>query len=131
MIVNRLLSSIVAVLISAHAQAEEVTRSAKSGEPSVVRRYFAWKADCSFQQTKIRMTARPQHGKIVPRFGDHVLAAADLRSGTLGRCEGRKIRDVELYYTSNRGFVGEDRFSVYVTAPTDKPFSDDILIEVK
>jgi hypothetical protein len=131
MLVRWLLFAPIGALILGQAYAAEVARSAKSGEPTLIRRYFAWNPDCSFKRVDVRLTTMPQHGKITPKFGDHTLETADLRTGSLSACEGRKIRVVELHYTSDHGFVGHDHFSVRVSVPGLSPVSDDYLVDVE
>jgi hypothetical protein len=75
-------ASVLLVLPQAHAA--EVLRSANSGQPTLVRRYFSWNSiTCAFKSMKVDVTAQPLHGKIEPKFGGHVLAAADVREGDI------------------------------------------------
>jgi hypothetical protein len=117
--------------VSPHAHAAEVLKIAKSGQQTLIRRYFAWNKDCSYKLIDVKVTVQPRHGEITPKFGDHLLTAADVRAGDLGVCAGKSLRVAELYYTSQAGFLGKDRFSVNVTAVQLPTVTDDYTIDVK
>jgi hypothetical protein len=119
------------LLVLPQAQAAEVLRTAKSGKQTLIRRYFSWNNDCTFKLIKVDITAKPLHGKIEPKFGDHVLTAADVRGGDIGICGGKSIRIVELYYTSEAGFIGKDRFSVRTSAAHLPTIADDYTVDIK
>jgi len=111
--------------------AGDVQRTATSGEPKLMRRYFSWNADCSFKVINVDVTAKPARGTIEPRFGDYVLTKADVRGGSINTCEGKSIRVVELHYTPQRGYRGKDSFSVRVQAEGLPTITDKYVIDVK
>jgi len=113
------------------ASAGDVVRVTRSGEDLRVRRYFSWNTDCSFNPTTVEITAAPSHGKLERRMGRYVLTAGDVRGGSAGICLGKTIDVVELHYTSNDCFTGQDAFSVRVSAPDVPVLKDNYRIEVR
>jgi hypothetical protein len=110
--------------------AAEVSRSVKSGDPSLIRRYFAWNPDCTYKTIRIVVTKRPSHGNIEPRFGDYVLTAADIRGGDIGACAGTSLRVVEILYKSKISFVGRDSLSLAIYTDGLPEINDDYVIDV-
>jgi hypothetical protein len=119
----------LALITSTHAA--EVLRSAYSGKPTLIRRYFSRNADCSYKLINVDITASPKHGKVEPKFGDYELTAADVRGGDIGACAGKSIRVVELHYTSDKEFLGQDAFSVRATSMGMPTITDDYTIDVR
>ena len=120
------------VALIAGAESAEVARTANSGEPTLIRRYFAWNPDCTFGSINVTVTTKPKHGNVEPKFGDFVLTPETVRGGSLGKCEGKSIRAVELHYTSTGGFRGKDGFAVHVKSSDGKLVVTDVYtVDVK
>jgi hypothetical protein len=116
-------------LMAAHAA--DAFRVANSGEDLRVRRYFSWKADCSFNPTTVEITSGPSHGKLTQKMGRYVLTAANVRGGSAGICAGKTIDVVELHYTADPCFAGRDTFAVRVSAPDEPVLRDTYQISVR
>ena len=130
---KRFLAIVLSTLVmSSQSIGAEGSRTVRSGEPTRIRKYFSWNPDCTYKVFNIRITAKPQHGVVEPRFGDHILSTTDVVSGALPTaCVGKLIRDVELYYSSEAGFTGSDRFSVEAWAAGVGKLTDTYTLEVK
>jgi hypothetical protein len=122
---------VLGLALTASTHAAEVQRSAFSGKPTLIRRYFSWNPDCTFKLINVDITAFPKHGKVEPKFGDYELTEADVRGGGIGTCAGKSIRVVELHYTSERGFSGQDAFSVRASSTGLPVITDDYTVDVK
>jgi hypothetical protein len=105
------------MLSDSESKSDELPRSAQSGVSSPIRRYFSWRENCAPDDLNIAITEQPRNGIVRVKEEAYVLHQADLRGGSIGNCAGTKLAAKRLYYTSFKGFVGVDRFSVTVRSP--------------
>lgn len=79
---------------------------AASGERTRIGRDWSLNPDCSMLALpKVRVIEAPKHGKIeVSAEGIFPYA-----TGYYKKCNTTKVRGTAEYYTSNKGFVGNDR----------------------
>ncbi len=124
-------AAVLSILPALSASAVDAVRIMHSGEDLRVRRYFSWNTDCSFNPTTVEITSAPSHGKLERKMGRYVLTASDVRGGSAGICLGKMIDVVELHYTASDCFVGQDAFSVRVSAPGMPLLKDNYRIEIR
>jgi predicted aspartyl protease len=103
---------VMATLWDSKGKSDEFTRPAQSGVPSPIRRYFAWRENCTTDSIDIIITEQPKNGNLKVNEEDYVLHEADVRGGSISNCAGTRLRVKRLIYTSIMGFEGHDRFSV-------------------
>lgn len=82
------------------------TKNAVSGERTKMDTAMAVKGDCSARVLpELRVLQAPQHGTV-----DIVHEKMDGRfRGTYAKCTGKDVQGTAAYYTSKKGFVGNDK----------------------
>jgi len=102
---------IVAGISPAMAADGEYDRTAPSGEIQWMDEYSGWNNDCSFLEIAVDVIEQPAHGEVFPRPEIKRIPKKAVR-GNSGVCAGRKMKALVLYYTSEPGYRGQDRFQV-------------------
>lgn len=123
-------SGLYLVAGSGNAQAQyshNVTVS--SGKSQYVHSYLGWNADCSHKTVDVDIIERPSHGKVSPRIVTQKIEKAEI--GSVGICRGKSVRAVAIYYKSNRGYRGVDRFKVRMRLDFGFPATYVYRIQVK
>ena len=109
-----LLSSILVLVFMLMAPfanaAKTYSKVAKSGKSAKIDTFMGWNDDCSFQTLDISISKRPAHGKASPKVVRSRISQAQV--GSAGKCIGKPIRGLAIYYRSKRGYRGSDRFTV-------------------
>jgi hypothetical protein len=103
---------LTAPLDRAFADAFDV--SVRSGEKKRVHQYIHWNKDCSSRTGIVRVVNKPQHGKLVPSEENGIIKRNRFRPDDLA-CVGKPIRAFIVYYQSDAGFHGQDRFTIEAT----------------
>ena len=102
---------LAAVLVPVDASAQRAYfRTAGSGESKWMDAYFGWNDDCSFRTIDVDVVAKPKNGRVTPRLENQRITRAQV--GSAGKCVGKPTRAVAVYYRSNPGYKGVDRFRV-------------------
>lgn len=82
-----------------HVSAEQVT--VKSGQKTLIYQFGSYEANCaSFQYAKFR-NKKTKNGSLVSTRGSFKIQD--------GRCRGKNLKSVNVYYTSKPGFKGKDK----------------------
>jgi hypothetical protein len=100
---------LVAAFIAGPAQAQEATVA--SGVSTLIAHPWSMDRNCRGQRLSLRITSPPAHGKVTFRSGTVTVPATAPGGPVSSQCVGRSVSAVAVYYRSERGFVGEDRFS--------------------
>ena len=104
------LVSLVCLALPPAANALEFTRTARSGEVTVMGRYANWASDCQPRVGIVRPLMKPAHGTLSTNQEPHI--ASFNRFDPSDPCLGRTIKHFVIKYRSRPGFRGEDSFSV-------------------
>ncbi|MCB1460876.1 MAG: hypothetical protein KDJ90_00250 [Nitratireductor sp.] len=115
-------SVVAATLIGIHfasaaaAQDGSYTRTALSGQPEWMDEYTGWKDDCSYLSIDIVVVEPPGHGAVEPAQEIKQIPESAKR-GSVHDCAGKDMQATVLYYTSEAGYRGGDRFKVRMDVP--------------
>ena len=90
--------------------------------------YGYWEADCSSGGGVVKVLAKPQHGRLVPKRESVVIRRSRFTGAT--RCAGKTINGFVVYYTSTPGFRGVDTFVIEVSYPKHPPDIDSFSVTV-
>lgn len=118
---------------TAQAFADRVERTVAKNRKTAVGAYSTYsRVNCDGGEVpQMRVRMKPKNGKI--SFAQHSWKMGE----DTGRCAGKRVKGTVVYYTPNRGYRGEDKFSVgftmfkYDEGATTKPVSDTYFIQVK
>lgn len=107
-----LISAAVSSCVTTNAEGiKQITsqKTAISGERTKLDRALSVKADCSARVVpEMRVLQAPQHGTI-----DIVHENVDGKfRGQYNKCTGKQIPGTAAYYTSQKGFIGHDKFAI-------------------
>jgi hypothetical protein len=98
-----------------HAYADTFIVSVRSGDNTVVHGYVHWnKNDCSSRTGIVRVVSKPRHGKLIPSEEDGTIRRNRFKPDDL-TCVGKPIKVFKVYYQSDTGFHGQDRFTIEAT----------------
>jgi hypothetical protein len=113
------------------AQAELWTRTVPAGQTTRVFVYKAWDRNCVSAFGVVKVSAKPQHGKLSNHIVDTAIPAAH-RFGSSGQCSGQPTKGLAVFYTPGSGFHGTDTFTLDVSwAPSGKQASDTFVVTVQ
>jgi len=101
--------------LNTQAKTVRLSEIVKSGKSTIVAAWGSWDANCKGQTVNIDVLQNPKHGKVSPRVGRRTIQSA--QAGTLGKCRGKIIKGLILYYKSNAGYRGRDKMKARVTWP--------------
>ena len=126
------LTAFIGIVAVAPAAAENAT--AKSGEKTEITTHMKYDTRCQANRVTIRITQAPQNGTLTsePKI---LVVPAGMERGMPQQspCVGKTMDGIAVYYQSNPGFVGEDRFRYQRLNPRDPgdPFNKEISYMVK
>ncbi|MEZ5870648.1 MAG: hypothetical protein R3D32_02155 [Nitratireductor sp.] len=119
MVATLTLAASLALTASAEAQQRSYSRTASSGKAQWIDAYYGWNNDCSFKTIDVDVIDGPAHGKASPRVETRKITQAQV--GSTGSCLGKPTKAVAVYYTSKRGYRGQDRFRVRMKVGGQQP----------
>lgn len=105
---------VVGVILSFvnQALADDIQRSARPGQTSLMRQYANFDIrDCSPHSGKVNVVMGPANGTLSTAATPYVIDINRF-TGTRSRCAGKRVIGLNVYYTPNRGFRGTDGFTV-------------------
>lgn len=108
-----------------------LTRSAVSGEKSVVAHERAWDNTCVGRPAVVTITRQPTHGTLVVEQGASVIPASTPRFGSTKQCAGRSVNGNIFVYRSQPGFHGNDHVSWKVVYDGSPVANTDMIIKVR
>ena len=128
--------SIIAAVLALPASAASakdlvLTRSAVSGEKSVVAYERAWDKSCVGRTAVVTITRQPSHGTLVIEQGASVIPKSTPRFGDTKQCAGRSVNGNAFVYRSQPGFHGDDHVSWKVVYDGSPVANTDMIIKVK
>ncbi|MEO9529805.1 hypothetical protein [Roseibium sp.] len=106
-----LLSFLVLLFVSSLAHAETVRRTVPANKTSGVGSHATYnRSQCvALAIPKMKVSKEPKNGTVSFKQVSFKL------SKDAGRCAGRRVNGVAVYYKPNRGFRGKDDFKVRFT----------------
>lgn len=110
---------LVMACVSAAQSANTYSKEARSGKSVKIDTFMGWNDDCSFQSLDVSISKRPAHGKASPKVVRSRISKAQV--GSAGKCLGRRIRGLAVYYRSQKRFKGADRFTVRMKVRGQSP----------
>ncbi len=85
------------------------TISVKSGRTALIVNLVGWDKRCrSTGYAHVVLLKKPRHGRATIRRGGRYPIPAKTSMGKAGKCLGKRIRGVGVFYRSNRNFRGRD-----------------------
>ena len=121
------LTAFIGLVAAAPAAAD--TATVKSGEKTEITTHMKYDSRCQASRVNIRITQPPQNGTLTtdPK---PIIVPAGMERGMKQQspCVGKEMDGIAIYYQSNPGFVGEDRFRYQRLNPRDPgdPFNKEI-----
>jgi hypothetical protein len=101
------------VLGADFADANMISRTARSGQPTRIAAYHSWDpASCVSLAATMNVTTKPAHGVLTARIVPHTITTS--RFGTVRNCAGKPIKALAIEYRSTPGFRGADSFMIDV-----------------
>jgi hypothetical protein len=92
---------------SALADAEHVTKVAKSNNEATIRGYARWDHDCNAEDPpQVYLHVAPKDGVVCARAS--TVTVKTIREGTALHCLGRSIPGINVVYLPRFGFSGAD-----------------------
>jgi hypothetical protein len=130
----RIVLMMVCVLICGPtiAHAKTLLKTVSSGVETLMYSYATWKSkDCSPEIGVVKVLAKPQHGKLTPKETAGTIRTRGLRYAGPAACIGKPTPVFKVYYISEGGFRGSDRFKIEVTYRGRPPDVDTFTVDVK
>lgn len=93
-----------------HAKTVHVSKSVSSGKRVQIDRYMGWNNDCSFQTINIDVVQKPKSGSTNAKVVNSKISKA--QSGSAGKCFGKSIKGLGIYYKSKSGYRGRDAMKI-------------------
>lgn len=102
------LAFLLTAYISMAEPADAASITVRSGKTTLIANLVDWNARCrSRGYARVRgISAR--NGRVSARRGGRYAIPSRVLSGKAGKCAGRRIPGVGIYYRSKRGFRGRD-----------------------
>ena len=123
-----IISCFIAVA-TVEAQGRSYFRTADSGKSNWMDAYYGWNDDCSFRTISVDVVGPPKHGRVSPKLENQRITSAQV--GSTGKCLGKPTRAVAVYYRSDRGYRGTDRFRVRMKVGGQPPVFFSYTVRVK
>ena len=106
-----------------------VRKETRVGEPVMVRGFAEFDSACRLKHVQRIVVAKaPAHGTVETRPGDVVVGANWVGAA---RCEGTKLRGVEVFCLPAPGFTGTDHFLLDVGYSRGVTVRADVEVEVR
>ena len=110
--------TVLIAILAAPAAAE--TATVKSGERVEITTHMKYDTRCQANRVAIRITQPPQNGTVTSELKAIVVPPeSDRGMPQQSPCVGKELEGVAVYYQSNPGFVGQDRFRYQRLNPRD------------
>jgi len=123
------LALVVAVAASAAEPPIVVKKETPAGQAVLVRGFAEFDAACRLKHVqRITVARAPSHGTVETRPGDVVVGPNWVGAA---RCEGTKLRGVEVFYLPAPGFTGTDRFLLDVGYSRGVSVRADVEVQVR
>ncbi|POF34861.1 hypothetical protein CLV41_1011321 [Roseibium marinum] len=104
------LSLLIFLSVSSLAQADTIRRSIPANKTSSVGAHATYNAQCMPSSIpKMKIAKQPENGTVSFK------QVAFKLSEDAGRCAGRQVKGIAVYYKPKRGFRGQDEFKVRFT----------------
>lgn len=113
------LIAVAATSTFTQAKTVRISKSVSSGKRVQVDRYMGWNNDCTFQSINIDVVQKPKSGSTNARVVNSKISRA--QSGSAGKCLGRSIKGLGIYYKSKSGFHGRDTMKIRMKARGQAP----------
>ena len=112
---KRIISGVMLIAFAAtstlvHAKTVRISKSVSSGKRVQIDRYMGWNNDCSFQTINIDVVQKPKSGSTDARVVNSKISKA--QSGSSGKCFGKPIKGLGVYYKSKSGYRGQDSMKI-------------------
>lgn len=105
-----LASILIAVFFTSAAGAETVRRTVPANRTTGVGAQATYSAQCHPSAVpQMKVAQAPKHGKVIFKQVSFKL------SESAGRCAGKRVKGMGVYYQPARGFRGKDEFRVRFT----------------
>jgi hypothetical protein len=130
----RTLISAALFCIVAISSAAADNATVKSGEKSEITTHMKYDTKCQATRVNIRVTQAPANGTLTSEPKTLVVPPGTERGmPQQSPCVGKTMEGVAIFYQSNPGFVGDDRFRYQRLNPRDPgdPFNKEIEYLVK
>ena len=88
----------------AHASDLTLTRTARSGVPSLIGQERSWDRSCQPLASQVTITQQPAHGSVSVVTGESVIPSTTPREGSTGACAGHSVTGNQVIYRSEPGF---------------------------
>lgn len=95
-----------------------------SGQPHRVDTYYNFNDMCEGGPVRVSIPAKPKRGSFSTKNETTTISGANI--GNVGNCNGKKVKGVAIYYVSNKGFRGKDRFVSTDNAGTTNTYIIDV-----
>lgn len=113
------------------AYAKDFVKTARSGVPTRMNTYKAWKTDCSANRGVVQVVNKPLNGTLTPSQENSTIGTSRYDPARTAHCKGTPITGFRVDYTSTPGFRGTDRFQIYVTFGKRKRDYDNFTVNVR
>ena len=111
------------------AKTVSLNKSVSSGKSTRIDTFMGWNNDCSFQTIDIDVVGSPTSGSARAKVINSKISKA--QSGKAGKCLGRSIKGLGLYYKSKSGFHGIDNVKVKMKVRGQPPVTFKYRIKVR
>ena len=99
------------------------TAYVKSGKTTLIAQLVGWDKRCrSTGYARVIFLKKPRHGRASSRRGGRYPIPSKTSIGRAGKCKGKRIRGVGIYYRSNRNFRGRDTIRFKARAGNGKRY---------
>ena len=126
------LACMLAVSLGAAAADEPpiiLKKETRPGQPVMVRGFAEFDSRCRLKHVqRIAVASAPSHGTVETRPGDVVVGPNWVGAA---RCEGTKLRGVQVFYLPAPGFTGTDHFLLDIGYSRGVTVRADVEVEVR
>lgn len=112
-------AALVVFSFSAAQSANTYSKDVLAGQSIKIDTFMGWNNDCSFQSLDVSISKKPTHGKASPKIVSSRISLAQV--GSAGKCLGRSIRGLAIFYRSQKEFKGADKISVRMKVRGQSP----------
>ena len=129
---NATLAFALVVALGVTAAAEPpiiLKKETRVGQPVLVRGFAEFDSFCRLKHVqRIAVASAPSHGTVETRPGDVVVGPNWVGAA---RCEGTKLRGVQVFYLPARDFTGTDHFLLDVGYSRGVTVRADVEVQVR
>lgn len=117
------------VLVAAAEPPIIVKKETRAGEAVMVRGFAEFDSACRLKHVqRIVVASAPAHGTVETRPGDVVVGPNWVGAA---RCEGTKLRGVQVFYVPAPGFTGADHFLLDIGYSRGRTVRADVEVQVR